>query len=367
MRPGFITSFLQELWPLGGADKVYALVDVKADPRLFVAVERHRLPAACLYRGFSDPATWPSAPFLVQLEPESPLTELLAQAHGLGWGIFVCSPQTFQGLSEHLRRFLLVHVPGRGLRSLPYYRPAILRVWIGTPDAAQHQAFFAAVSSVICEGDAPGTLTTYRLREKTVVGRFFHLETGFVIDPVKDVKPSEDQLERFSLEPANEDEETAAWPEPANHPGFRIRASQFSALRDAIQESMVRRHDQGWLSFSHEQAEIVSRAEAYAVVETFCDRLRILHPEAVKDLNLHPLVAAGLRRGLRYGISWESSLFSFVELDLLHPGFDRSPAAAAILRNRSIDPNLRPERVKQSLLRTDWETEGEAVQGPIED
>ena len=68
------------------------------------------------------------------------------------------------------------------------------------------------------------------------------------------------------------------------------------------------------------------------------------------------IVAAGIRRGRVYGMTWESSLTAFVAtMFAVAPNFDEHPHVKAILADSGLPPNTKMEVVAKRLTEETWE------------
>lgn len=71
---------------------------------------------------------------------------------------------------------------------------------------------------------------------------------------------------------------------------------------------------------------------------------------------LKNLVENGITRGESYGLTWKSSLISFVVLMfIVAPNFDRDEKAAKILTDENIEPDKRVSAVTAQMTDEEWE------------
>ena len=74
------------------------------------------------------------------------------------------------------------------------------------------------------------------------------------------------------------------------------------------------------------------------------------------DETLRPMVEGGIARAREYGMSWQSSLISFVLLMFLTaPNFDEHRAVYAYLRNERIDTDRRVNTMMDELPNPTWQ------------
>jgi len=120
----------------------------------------------CLYRGDLEPDMAEVAPYLVQLELNSPFTEwVLEQGWGKHWGIFGQSAADLRELRQHFRRFLTVHDPeGRPLY-FRYYDPRVLRVYLPTCSADELKELFGPVQAYFMEDDTGSSVLRFLLKD----------------------------------------------------------------------------------------------------------------------------------------------------------------------------------------------------------
>jgi len=82
--------------------------------------------------------------------------------------------------------------------------------------------------------------------------------------------------------------------------------------------------------------------------------------EKLSDERMLELIRYGLKRARGYGTTWESSLTSFVVLMfVVAPNFDEQPAIKEVLKDESIEANLRIEEVWEKTSENDWNKSAE--------
>src|SRR5262249_55260409 len=94
------------LWPrdLPSHRKVWVILDAARDTRIFGAVDATRLQKCCLYAGTLPWQLQMVAPYLLELEPDDRLTELiLNEGWGKAWGVFLHASTTMNSLRRHFR------------------------------------------------------------------------------------------------------------------------------------------------------------------------------------------------------------------------------------------------------------------------
>src|SRR5947209_13577733 len=82
----------------------YAVLDGAAAKGLLALLRKHNPPHVCLYRGELPEDVAEVAPYLVELQPDEPVTQaILAQGWGKHWGIFAQAPADLRALRKHFR------------------------------------------------------------------------------------------------------------------------------------------------------------------------------------------------------------------------------------------------------------------------
>lgn len=178
LAPDAVRRLLRALFP-EPADpetpaRVYAVLDAARDPAIYRALYDHEgeVPIRCLYQGDMAIELCEVAPYLVELDRDSPFTAWLLE-HGWGdaWGIFVRSTQPFDDVRRHLRKFTVVATEdGRSLL-FRFYDPRVLRIFlpIATPDQMK-QLFGDVVEKYLCEGEEGKDLAMHQFQnQKTAV------------------------------------------------------------------------------------------------------------------------------------------------------------------------------------------------------
>jgi pSer/pThr/pTyr-binding forkhead associated (FHA) protein len=123
---------------------LFAVLDAARTPRILTvlreSVERYR----SLYEGIDGESLEHVAPYLVQLEPGSPLLARLVREGWEGrWGIFLESSRSFKELRRHLRRFLMVADGDTRQRYyFRFYDPAVMRRFLPTTTVKQNDELF---------------------------------------------------------------------------------------------------------------------------------------------------------------------------------------------------------------------------------
>ena len=150
--------------------KVYAVLDGASIPDLIEHLQPHTGQYECLYRGELKPDLAAAAPYLVGLEENSDLTEwILQQGWGRHWAIFAVCPAPMPLVRRHFRAFLLVHSSEGKPLYFRYYDPRVMRTYLPTCNKEELAAIFGPVQAYVMEGEAPGSLLRFRLKNGSLV------------------------------------------------------------------------------------------------------------------------------------------------------------------------------------------------------
>ncbi len=136
---------------------VYAVLDGAAIPDLLEMFEECEPVRVCLLREVENPELAETAPYLVQLEVDTPFAEwLLAESLGRPWGIFAIVPEgtPFIDLRKHFRDMVRVSLPEGDTALFRYYDPRVCNVFLPSCDQEQLQVFFGPVRRYVAENKA---------------------------------------------------------------------------------------------------------------------------------------------------------------------------------------------------------------------
>lgn len=135
--------------------QLYAVLDSARDPRILEllreSVEEHH----SLYDGIEGETMAHVAPYLVRLPEGSRLLRaLVREGWGRRWGFYLTSPQPFQSVRRHLRRYLMVERHESSERVyFRFYDPAVLRTFLPATTVLQRAELFAGTGEMIFEGE----------------------------------------------------------------------------------------------------------------------------------------------------------------------------------------------------------------------
>ena len=84
----------------------------------------------------------------------------------------------------------------------------------------------------------------------------------------------------------------------------------------------------------------------------------------IPDDVLQEMVLTGIGRARKYGMTWESSLASYVVLMFeAAPNFDSHPLVQRVLRDENIEPDERMEQLLEQTTEQNWEAVRENYDG----
>lgn len=142
--------------------QLYGIVDTARDPALYDVVMACA-EKECLFAGKLDPALARVAPYLVKLDPDSPLfTAWRNDGWGRNWGILCYSGLPLDRLRRHFRHFLQAMLPDGTVALFRFYDPRVWRTYAANCEPQEAQPWFSAVDEFLAE--APDGLATLRYR-----------------------------------------------------------------------------------------------------------------------------------------------------------------------------------------------------------
>ncbi|MFV0411366.1 MAG: DUF4123 domain-containing protein [Paracoccus sp. (in: a-proteobacteria)] len=195
---------------LAGRGPVIALLDAANLPGLPERIESRRVEALSLFQGKSAEELRDVAPYLVRMDPDSPLMRDFLNSHDVPWamwgkrpGLLILSDLDLEALQKHFRRFLRVQTE-RGTFFFRFWEPA---------SAA---AYFEAIE------DSPDR------------GRWFFPREGGQIDAIMAPDAAQDRLQSFAVKgerPENPDWESRP---------FTLLPDELEAMRGTRTEQNLR-------------------------------------------------------------------------------------------------------------------------------
>jgi hypothetical protein len=151
------------LWPPGGTQEVYAVLDGARDRIIEPLVQFSLLEHDCLTSEPLDDDLRNASAFVVRLEPGPAATQLMERGWGKAWGIHALAPAEtgLARVARHLKRLTKVLDPSGQVMTFRFYDPRVLRVFLPTVDAAQRAEMFGPLSAFVAE-DLQGRPAVFR-------------------------------------------------------------------------------------------------------------------------------------------------------------------------------------------------------------
>ena len=166
---------LRELLFAAEDQSVYAVLDGASVPDLLEKLHGAKEEWACLYRGELEPDLAVTAPYLVKLRRESPLTDwILTEGWGNHWGVFAETPAGLEALRRHFRRFLRVKDHTGEILYFRYYDPRVLSIYLPTCNAAEIRFVYGPITQFVAEEEETGRAFVFpvdalKIKPKTVL------------------------------------------------------------------------------------------------------------------------------------------------------------------------------------------------------
>jgi hypothetical protein len=155
---------------------LYAVLDGASFPNLPAILSEQQTTHVCLLPGELDPELAQAAPYLVQLQAQAPLAELLiAQGWGRHWGILAGSDAPWRAMRMHCRKLLSVWGPDGQPLYFRYYDPRVLRIYLPTCNSDELHTLFGPIAAYYTEGESPDTLVRFACTAGTLGQQTLHL------------------------------------------------------------------------------------------------------------------------------------------------------------------------------------------------
>lgn len=123
---------------------------------------------------------------------------------------------------------------------------------------------------------------------------------------------------------------------------LKIRSEQIRPFQPNAETAFVHRVMK-YLRENHPETKVRFQGKQFTVV-------------GLPDETLKNLVEKGIARAENYGLSWKSSLISFVVLMfIVAPNFDRQKYVAGVLTDDNIPADKRLEIITEQMMDEDWE------------
>lgn len=145
------------------ARPLFLILDAARRPEVLIRIDECPDQKGSLYEGRQAVEMAQVAPYLVSLPKTSPfLDRLIAEAWGNCWGIFLTSEAPFEAVRRHLRRFLVVDLPGKGRHYFRFYDPRVLRTHLPSCTVESRAEFFGPIDSYLIEDDDAAVVLAWR-------------------------------------------------------------------------------------------------------------------------------------------------------------------------------------------------------------
>jgi hypothetical protein len=130
----------------------YVVLDGASVPDLVDRLARDKPEHWCLFPGELAPDMAEVAPYMVRLEPESPLERwVIEEGWGRHWGIFAVTPADLRRMRAHWRQFMMVEAPDGRALYFRFYDPRVLAVYLPTCNGEETERFFGPVEAYVME------------------------------------------------------------------------------------------------------------------------------------------------------------------------------------------------------------------------
>jgi hypothetical protein len=172
------------LWPAGPRQNIWMILDGARTIEIFRMLLACHLEYASLYSGQLTPELEIAAPYLVQLDHGYRDThQLIQQAWGNSWGVFLRSDTSLKKLRRHLRDFLVVRDTKGNRLVFRYYDPRVLRVYLPTCEATELRTFLGPIQVFWTEGQHLEDMLEFRSEGGNLVRRTIPLDSKATSEP----------------------------------------------------------------------------------------------------------------------------------------------------------------------------------------
>ncbi len=142
--------------------RLYVVLDAARSADIPALLATHDECAVSLYQEKEPAQLGDYAPYLVELDPDSPLLEaIVSQGWGESWGMFLWSARPLRAVRRHLRRFLVVKTEDGCKMYFRFYDPRVLRIFLPTCTVRQLRELFGPIDTFLVEGADPATLLRF--------------------------------------------------------------------------------------------------------------------------------------------------------------------------------------------------------------
>jgi hypothetical protein len=153
----------QRFWPKAGSHDIWAIVDAARDRRILGMLRNSPTQYSCMYTGPIPRDLEKVAPYLIQLEHRNPHSqELIQNAWGNSWGVFLKCRGSLDAVRRHFRQFLSVRDASGRLLVFRYYDPRVFRVYLPTCRSDELRTVFGPTECFWVEHEHPHTMVEFR-------------------------------------------------------------------------------------------------------------------------------------------------------------------------------------------------------------
>jgi hypothetical protein len=122
---------------------------------------------------------------------------------------------------------------------------------------------------------------------------------------------------------------------------LKIRTEQIQAFQPLAEEG-----------FEWRVVDYIKTSHAQVSIQLLTGRFTV---SQLPDATLHTMVREGIRRARAYGMTWQSTITSFVVLMFVTaPNFDEHPLIKRVLKDERIKPDLRIEQLWEQTKDQNW-------------
>lgn len=137
---------------------LYAIVDAARDPEVYPSTLEPGLDVRCLYAGVLPEPIAHTAPYLVELDPETVFADTIREHWADSWGIVVRADADIETLRKHFRKLNYVRGPDGKRLLFRYYDPRVIRVYLPTCTKDELRQVFGPVKELVAVAEDGGSI-----------------------------------------------------------------------------------------------------------------------------------------------------------------------------------------------------------------
>ncbi len=158
--------------------RLYAVLDGASVPDLPMRLYEMRPPNYCLFPGELSPDVAYTAPYVVNLVPNSPFTKwILSESFGNHWGIFAHCRFSIKEMRRHFRALVNVCDEQGNPMIFRFYDPRVLRQFLPTCKATELKSIFGNVQTFFAEAEDNENLLGFQLENDSLKESKLNLES----------------------------------------------------------------------------------------------------------------------------------------------------------------------------------------------